>query len=97
MAASEWDCPEHFKAGLKPHGPKEKYYYARGPQLVNRVVDIGPYIDQNVWVNMANVTQGPAGNQGARLRRALANNGRSWHCWATMMRRPTARIPSISR
>lgn len=76
VAASEWDYPEHFKAGLKPHGPGEKYYFARGPQLVNRVVDISPYIDQKVWVNMANVTQGPAGNQGARLRRALAEKGR---------------------
>ncbi len=76
VAASEWDYPEHFKAGLTPHGPTEKYYFARGPQLVNRVVDIAPHIDQKVWVNMANVTQGPAGNQGARLRRALAAKGR---------------------
>jgi LmbE family N-acetylglucosaminyl deacetylase len=76
VAASEWDYPEHFKAGLTPHGPSEKYYFARGPQLVNRVVDIGPYLDQKVWVNMANVTQGPAGNQGARLRHALAEKGR---------------------
>jgi LmbE family N-acetylglucosaminyl deacetylase len=75
-AASEWDYPEHFKAGLTPHGPSEKYYFARGPQLVNRVVDIGPYIDQKVLVNMANVTQGPAGSQGARLRRTLAEKGR---------------------
>ena len=44
---------------------------------MNRVVDTGPYIDQKVWVNMANVTQGPAGNQGARLRRALADKGRN--------------------
>src|SRR5258708_15614774 len=71
-AASEWDYPEHFKAGLKPHGPSEKYYFARGPQLVNRVVDIGPYIDQKVLGNMANVTQGRAGSQRARLRRTLA-------------------------
>lgn len=76
MANSEWDYPEHFKAGLTPHGPSDKYYFARGPQLVNRVVDIGPYIDKKVWVNLANVTQGPAGNQGARLRKALAEKGR---------------------
>jgi LmbE family N-acetylglucosaminyl deacetylase len=76
MASSEWDYPEHFKAGLKPHGPSEKYYFARGPQLVNRVVDIAPHIDQKVWANMANVTQGPAGSQGANLRRALAAKGR---------------------
>ena len=76
MASSAWDYPEHFRAGLKAHGPREKYYFARGPQLVNRVVDISPYIDQKVWVNLANLTQGPAGNQGAKLRRALADKGR---------------------
>ena len=76
MAASEWDYPEHFKAGLKAHGPKEKYYYARGPQLVNRVVDTSDYIDKKVWANLANVTQGPAGNNGAKLRRKLAAQGK---------------------
>jgi hypothetical protein len=62
--------------GLKPHSPREKYYFARGPQLDNRVVDIGSYMDQKVWANVANVTQGPAGNVGARLRRTLAGKGR---------------------
>ena len=76
IAGSRWDYPEHFKAGLKPHEVREKYYFARGPQLVNRVVDIGPYIDQKVYANMANVTQGPAGETGARLRRRLAAQGR---------------------
>jgi LmbE family N-acetylglucosaminyl deacetylase len=76
MAASEWDYPEHFKAGLTAHGPQEKYYYARGPQLVNKVVDIGPYIDDKVWANVANVTQGPAGNNGAKLRAKLAAQGK---------------------
>jgi LmbE family N-acetylglucosaminyl deacetylase len=42
MAAGHLDMPEHFAAGLKPHSVSEKYYFARGPQLVNRVVDIGP-------------------------------------------------------
>ena len=76
MAASKWDYPEHFKAGLTPHGPQEKYYFARGPQLVNRVVDTSAFIDQKVYANMANVTQGPAGDTGARLRRKLAAEGR---------------------
>jgi LmbE family N-acetylglucosaminyl deacetylase len=76
MANSEWDYPEHFRVGLTAHGPKEKYYYARGPQLVNRVVDTSAYIDRKVWVNMANVTQGPAGSLGAKLRRDLAAKGR---------------------
>jgi LmbE family N-acetylglucosaminyl deacetylase len=76
MAASEWDYPEHFRVGLKAHGPADRYFFARGPQLVNRVVDIGPYIDKKVWANMANVTQGPAGNTGAKLRQTLAARGR---------------------
>ena len=33
-------------AGLKPHSPSEKFYFSRGPQLVNRVVDSSPYIEQ---------------------------------------------------
>jgi LmbE family N-acetylglucosaminyl deacetylase len=42
MSGGKLDLPEHFAAGLKPHSPSEKYYFARGPQLVNRVVDIAP-------------------------------------------------------
>jgi LmbE family N-acetylglucosaminyl deacetylase len=72
MAGSEWDYPEHFRAGLTAHPVREKYYFARGPQLVNRVVDIGRWMDKKVWANLANVTQGPAGNNGAALRRKLA-------------------------
>lgn len=44
MSGGHLDMPEHFAAGLKPHSVSEKYYFARGPQLVNRVVDIGPTI-----------------------------------------------------
>jgi len=39
MAAGKLDFPEHFAAGMKPQTVAEKYYFARGPQLVNRVVD----------------------------------------------------------
>lgn len=42
MSGGHLDMPEHFAAGLKPHSVSERYYFARGPQLVNRVVDIGP-------------------------------------------------------
>lgn len=76
MARSSWDYPEHFAAGLTTHGPIEKYYFARGPQLVNRVVDTTDFIDQKVSANLANVTQGPAGNNGVRLREKLAAEGR---------------------
>lgn len=72
MAGGRWDLPEHFEAGLQPHAVREKYYFARGPQLVNRVVDIGAVFDRKVEVNLANVTQGPAGENGAALRKRLA-------------------------
>lgn len=35
MSGGHLDMPEHFAAGLKPHSVSEKYYFARGPQLVN--------------------------------------------------------------
>ena len=76
IAGTRWDYPEHFLAGLKAHSPRERYYFARGPQLVNRVVDISGFIDQKVFANLANVTQGPAGATGAKLRRRLAEQGR---------------------
>ncbi len=72
MAAMGKDYPEHFAAGLEPHIVREKYYFARGPQLVNRVVDIGPFMDKKVEVNRANKAQGPAGESGAQLRASLA-------------------------
>ncbi len=76
MARSSWDYPEHLRAGLTAHGPMEKYYFSRGPQIVNRVVDIAPYMDAKVHANIANVTQGPAGNLGAELRNKLAAQGK---------------------
>ena len=39
------DSPSSSGAGLKPHAVTEKYYFARGPQLVNRVVDIAPTLE----------------------------------------------------
>ncbi len=45
MAGGKLDLPEHFAAGLTPHSVSEKYYFARGPQLVNHVVDIGPVLE----------------------------------------------------
>jgi len=52
---------------------QEKYYFARGPQIVNRVVDISPWIDHKVEANLANKTQGPCGENGARLHAKLAS------------------------
>ena len=72
MSAGSKDYPEHFEAGLKPHAVLEKYYFARGPQLVNRIVDISDFMDRKVDVNIVNKAQGPAGENGARLRARLA-------------------------
>jgi LmbE family N-acetylglucosaminyl deacetylase len=72
MAGSARDYVEQLASGLQPHGVREKYYFARGPQLINRVVDISATIDQKVESNRVNVTQGPAGENGARLRAQLA-------------------------
>ena len=76
MAGGARDFPEHREAGVMPHGVREKYYFARGPQLVNRIVDISGVIDRKVAVNVANDTQGPAGVNGSRLRRRLAEQGK---------------------
>jgi len=48
MSGGHLDMPEHFAAGLKPHVVRERYYFARGPQLVNRVVDIGPTLQTKI-------------------------------------------------
>jgi LmbE family N-acetylglucosaminyl deacetylase len=73
MAGMDLDYPEQLAAGLQPHAVLEKYYFARGPQLVNRVVDISPWIEQKVEANLANKTQGPCGENGKRLRQKLAS------------------------
>lgn len=40
MAGGRLDYPEHFAAGLAPHAVREKYYFSRRRQAVNRAVDI---------------------------------------------------------
>jgi len=72
MAAMSKDYPEHFAAGLQAHGVREKYYFARGPQLVNRVVDTSASIEKKIDCLCANQAQGPAGDAGARWRQRLA-------------------------
>ncbi len=72
MAGMSKDYPEQLEAGLEPHGVKEKYYFARGPQRVNRVVDIAPWLDHKVEANLVNKAQGASGDHGARLRARLA-------------------------
>lgn len=76
MAGGRLDYPEHMEAGIKPHSVKEKYYFARGPQLVNRIVDISGTIDEKVEANKVIVSQGPGGNAGARLKERLQKEGK---------------------
>jgi LmbE family N-acetylglucosaminyl deacetylase len=76
MSGGGRDYPEHFEAGLQPHSVKERYYFARGPQVVNRVVDISGTLEKKIDANLANITQGPAGQAGAELRRKLESDGK---------------------
>jgi LmbE family N-acetylglucosaminyl deacetylase len=75
MAGGAKDYPEHFAAGLAPHAVREKYYFARFQQRVNRVVDIAPWVERKIDVNVQNKAQGPAGEDGQRLRARLAAKG----------------------
>ena len=76
MTGGKLDYPEHMDAGIKPHPVLERYYFARGPQLVNRIVDISITIDQKVEANRVIITQGPGGDSGARLKERLATEGK---------------------
>jgi hypothetical protein len=75
MAGMNTDYPEQLEV-LEPHTVREMYYYARGPQLVNRVVDISKFVDIKVKSTIACQTQGPGGNSGSILRKSLAEKGK---------------------
>jgi hypothetical protein len=75
MAGRVHDYPEQFAAGLKPHVVREKYYYARRPEI-NRVVDISGVVDKKVEANLANRAKGPGGHHGSRLRAELAKQNK---------------------
>ena len=75
MAGMNTDYPEQLEV-VEPHTVKEMYYFARGPQIVNRVVDISKFIDIKVKSTIACKTQGPGGNNGALLRKSLAEKGK---------------------
>ncbi|MBA7564823.1 hypothetical protein ES708_06491 [subsurface metagenome] len=70
------DYPEYAKGGVQSHGVRELYYYARGPQLVNCIVDITSVIDKKIEANIANKSQGPAGNVGVKYRERLAGQNK---------------------
>ena len=75
MAGGDKDYPEHFAAGLKPKSVREKYYYGRFDWRINRVVDIGPWVERKIDGLLENKAQGPAGEAGAALRKRLAAQG----------------------
>jgi len=75
IAGRAHDYPEQLAAGLKPREVRDKYYYARRPEIT-RVVDISGVVDQKVEANRANVAKGPAGHHGSQLRAELARRGR---------------------
>jgi len=75
IAGRAHDYPEQLAAGLKPREVRDKYYYARRPEIT-RVVDISGVVDQKVEANRANVAKGPAGHHGSQLRAELAKRGR---------------------
>ena len=76
MAGGSKDYPEHFADGVKPHSVREKYYFARFDQRVNRVVDISSTLEKKIDANLVNIAQGPAGVTGSKLRRSLAEQGK---------------------
>jgi len=73
--AGSKDYPEQLEV-VAPYAVKEKYYFARGPQRVNRIVDYTPYVDIKVQSNVVIKSQGPGGDAGARLRKSLADQGK---------------------
>ena len=75
MAGMSSDYPEQLEV-VKPHSVQEMYYVARGPQIVNRVVDISRFVDKKIESNFVCKTQGPGGETGSRLRKKLAEDGK---------------------
>ncbi len=71
MAGRAHDFPEQVAMGHAPRTIREKYYYARRPEIT-RVVDISGQIDKVIDANRANRAKGPAGHLGSRLRADLS-------------------------
>ncbi len=49
--------PEHMEEGLAPHYVGERYYFAKAPRDVNKVVDISNYIDRKIEALCAHACQ----------------------------------------
>ncbi|MCE5345580.1 MAG: PIG-L family deacetylase [Bacteroidales bacterium] len=74
MAGMSTDYPEQLEV-VKPHTVTAMYYFARGPQIVNRVVDISKFVDKKVESLIACKTQGAGGDNGVLLKKMLADKG----------------------
>ena len=75
LSGNYLDLPEHYDAGLEPHGVSEKYYWARNSPKINRVVDISGTIDKKLRAVCENKTQ--VLNMVKRLRTNLAKQGKT--------------------
>jgi hypothetical protein len=75
MAGRVHDYPEQIAAGFEARAVREKYYYARHPDIT-RVVDISGTVENKIDANIANVAKGPGGHHGSRLRAELAKQGK---------------------
>jgi len=67
MAGRDHDYPEQFAAGLQPYEVRDKYYFARRPEIT-RVVDISAVVDKKVEANRASQAKGPGAHHGSQLR-----------------------------
>ncbi len=76
MSGQIREYPEHFKGGIQPKSVRELYLFARGAQLINRVIDISSVIDKKVDANVANKVWGIAANRGVQLRERLAKENK---------------------
>ena len=75
MAGRVHDYPEQIAAGFAAKAVREKYYYARRPEIT-RVVDITAMVDKKIDANLSNVAKGPGGHHGSKLRAELAKQGK---------------------
>ena len=75
MSGMRTDYPEQLEV-VNPHAVQEMYYFARGPQLVNRIVDTSKFIDKKIECNLVCKNQGAGGDSGAQLRKSLAESGK---------------------
>ena len=56
MAGSEKDLAELADMGIEPFHVRQKYYFARGPQLINRVIDISGVLEKKTEALLCNRT-----------------------------------------